>query len=40
MIEGHNGLGMEVPVAAALGKVHAINLFDPWWMDPWYGLLN
>lgn len=44
MIWCHNGQGMEAPVAAALGKVHAINLFDPYWMDPeydlWYHLLN
>jgi hypothetical protein len=35
---------MEAPVAAALGKVDAINLFDPYWSDVeydlWYGLLN
>jgi hypothetical protein len=40
----HNGLGMEAPVAAALGKLDAFNLFDPYWMDPeydlWYKLLN
>ena len=40
----HNGRGMEAPVAAALGKLDAINLFDPYWMDPeydlWYALLN
>jgi hypothetical protein len=35
---------MEAPVAAALGKLDAFNLFDPYWMDPewdvWYGLLS
>ena len=40
----HNGQGMEAPVAAALGKLDAFNLFDPFWMDPeydiWYNLLN
>ena len=40
----HNGRGMEAPVAAALGKLDAFNLFDPHWMDPeydlWYRLLN
>ena len=40
----HNGIGMEAPVAAALGKLDAFNLFDPYWMDPeydiWYHLLN
>jgi hypothetical protein len=40
----HNGLGMEAPVAAVLGKLDAFNLFDPLWMDPeydiWYRLLN
>ena len=40
----HNGKGMEAPVAAALGKLDAFNLFDPFWMDPeydiWYRLLN
>ncbi len=40
----HNGRGMEAPVAAALGKLDAFNLFDPFWMDPeydlWYMLLN
>ena len=40
----HNGMGMEAPVAAALGKLDAFNLFDPFWMDPeyklWYKLLN
>lgn len=40
----HNGQGMEAPVAAALGKVDAMNLFDPWWNDVeydlWYRMLN
>jgi len=40
----HNGRGMEVPVAAALGKLDAFNLFDPCWKekeyDTWYLLLN
>ncbi len=40
----HNGIGMEAPVAAALGALDGINLFDPYWMDPeydiWYALLN
>ncbi len=40
----HNGRGMEAPIAAALGKLDAFNLFDPFWMDPeydlWYRLLN
>lgn len=40
----HNGNGMEAPIAAALGRLDALNLFDPYWMDPeydiWYGLLN
>jgi hypothetical protein len=40
----HNGQGMEAPVAAALGKVHAMNLFDPFWSDIeylyWYHMLN
>ena len=40
----HNGNGMEAPVAAALGKLDAFNLFDPGWMDPeydiWYHMLN
>ncbi|MEW6751059.1 MAG: CehA/McbA family metallohydrolase [Candidatus Latescibacterota bacterium] len=40
----HNGKGMEAPVAAALGKLDAFNLFDPYWMDPeydlWYRLLD
>jgi hypothetical protein len=34
----HNGQGMEAPVAAALGKVDAFNLFDPNWMDPEYDI--
>jgi hypothetical protein len=40
----HNGRGMEAPIAAALGKLDAFNLFDPFWNDPeydiWYKLLN
>ena len=40
----HNGRGMEAPVAAALGKLDAFNLFDPYWQDPeydlWYAMLN
>ncbi|MEE8362955.1 MAG: CehA/McbA family metallohydrolase [Dehalococcoidia bacterium] len=40
----HNGQGMEAPVAAALGKLDAINLFDPYWNDVeydlWYRMLN
>jgi len=40
----HNGLGMEAPVAAVLGKLDGMNLFDPYWMDPeydlWYQMLN
>ena len=40
----HNGNGMEAPVAAALGKLDAFNLFDPCWKDLeydiWYRLLN
>ena len=40
----HNGRGMEAPVAAVLGKLHAFNMFDPYWQDPeyqiWYHLLN
>jgi hypothetical protein len=40
----HSGKGMEAPVAAALGKLDAFNLFDPYWQDPewdvWYALLN
>ncbi len=41
----HNGDGMETPVAAILGKVDAINLFDPFLYTPddyqtWYDLLN
>ncbi|MCH7594593.1 MAG: CehA/McbA family metallohydrolase, partial [Chloroflexi bacterium] len=40
----HNGQGMEAPVATALGKVDAINLFDPYWNDVeydlWYRMLN
>jgi hypothetical protein len=40
----HNAAGMEAPVAAILGRLDGINLFDPWWTDPdydvWYRLLN
>ncbi|MCC6629029.1 MAG: CehA/McbA family metallohydrolase [Chloroflexi bacterium] len=40
----HNANGMEAPVAAALGRLDGLNLFDPYWMDPeydrWYQLLN
>jgi hypothetical protein len=40
----HNADGMEAPVAAILGRLDGINLFDPWWRDPdydvWYRLLN
>jgi len=40
----HNGNGMEAPVAAALGKLDAFNLFDPCWKSSeygmWYRLLN
>ncbi len=40
----HNGIGMEAPVAAVLGKLDAFNLFDPFWMDPeydiWYAMMN
>ena len=32
----HNGRGMEAPVAAALGKIHAFNLFDAYWMATEY----
>ena len=34
----HNGRGMEAPVAAALGKLDAFNLFDPTWSDPEYDI--
>ena len=34
----HNGQGMEAPVAAAMGKIDAFNLFDPNWMDPEYDI--
>ena len=34
----HNGQGMEAPVAAALGKLDAFNLFDPNWMDVEYDI--
>ena len=40
----HNGRGMEAPIAAALGKLDAMNLFDPYWVDVeydlWYRMLN
>ncbi|HEY3059057.1 MAG TPA: CehA/McbA family metallohydrolase [Chloroflexota bacterium] len=40
----HNGNGMEAPIAAALGRLDGLNLFDPYWIDPeydvWYALLN
>ena len=40
----HNADGMEAPVAAILGRLDGINLFDPFWRDPdydaWYRLLN
>ena len=41
----HNGRGMEAPVAAVLGKLDALNLFDPFWVMPeeydlWYHMLN
>ncbi len=29
---------MEAPVAAALGKLDAFNLFDPWWTDVEYDI--
>jgi hypothetical protein len=35
---------MEAPIAAALGRLDGLNLFDPYWMDPeydlWYRLLD
>jgi hypothetical protein len=34
----HNGNGMEAPVAAALGKLDAFNLFDPFWNDSEYDI--
>ena len=34
----HNGRGMEAPVAAALGKLDAFNLFDPYWNDAEYDI--
>ena len=34
----HNGTGMEAPVAAALGKLDAFNLFDPFWNDAEYDI--
>jgi len=41
----HNGMGMEAPVAAILGKIDALNLFDPFLYSTegyqvWYDLLN
>jgi hypothetical protein len=40
----HNGGTMEAPVAAGLRRLDAMNLFDPYWMDPeyddWYRMLN
>ena len=40
----HQADGMEAPIAAILGKLDGINLFDPWWRDPdydaWYRMLN
>ncbi len=40
----HNGRGMEAPVAAALKRLDAMNLFDPYWWDIeydlWYRMLN
>jgi hypothetical protein len=40
----HNAQGMEAPIAAVLGRLDGINLFDPWWDDSeydiWYRLLN
>jgi hypothetical protein len=44
VVWAHNGRGMEAPVAAALGAVDALNLFDYYWMEPeydiWYHFLN
>ncbi len=34
----HNGQAMEAPVAAALGKLDAFNLFDPNWTDLEYDI--
>ena len=34
----HNGKGMEAPVAGALGKVDAFNVFDPTWSEPEYDI--
>ena len=34
----HNGKGMEAPIAAALGKLDAFNLFDPYWTDVEYDI--
>lgn len=40
----HNAAGMEAPVAAVLGRLDALNLHDPAWIEPeyelWYKLLN
>lgn len=40
----HNGRGMEAPIAGALGKLDAFNLFDPTWNDreysTYYKMLN
>ena len=40
----HNGHGIEASVAAILGKVDALSLWDVYWedleYDAWYGLLN
>ena len=40
----HGGTGMEVPVVAMSGKLDAMNLNDPWWLEAeygvWYRLLN
>jgi len=40
----HNGQGMEAPIAGILGKLDAINLFDPFWTPIeytiWYHMLN
>ena len=39
MLWCHNANGMEAPVAAALGRLDGLNLFDPYWMDPEYDAL-
>jgi hypothetical protein len=41
----HNGMGRETPVAAILGKIDVMNLFDPYMFSEdkyqvWYDLLN